>query len=106
MPENTDTEGFESLPDYVLKSPLMYKYAGIIHQLIDMMHEDADESLEYDMHFEIFRDCFMTVYRRIAMDGDIHGMDNLLKLHFPDYYPHCEMIGMADLATHPLSTDN
>ncbi|GAB3327835.1 hypothetical protein GCM10027299_29010 [Larkinella ripae] len=102
--EATDDD-LPEMPDYIRTNPLLEKYVAYFHQFIDDL-EKRYESQPTNRDVEVFLDCLMTIHCRICFEGDMNELDNLLKLHFPEYYPHCEPISTAQLAVHPLTTSN
>jgi hypothetical protein len=90
------------LPEY-MNHPIIEKYVGRMHLLIDDLFAETDEVPQDCMVIRL-KAVLMTIHRRILFDGELDELDSILRMHFPTHYDK-ELV-MSSLVGYPLSTSN
>lgn len=99
--QNTEEE--EDLPEY-LNNPIMNKYVGRLHLLIDDLYAETEASQAVEV--EQLKDVLMSVHRTILFEGKLDEINRILRMHYPSYYEHPDESSIDALINYPTGGPN
>lgn len=91
-------------PEY-MNHPIVGKYMDRFFFLVDDLYQETDDK-PMDEEVSMLKTILRVVFSRIAIDGEMTELDDILHMHFPIEYEPETGDSIPSLTGYPLSTSN